>query len=133
MSVTTSMPRSGRPRIRRHASLGRQSHDSQPALGTSARLGPGVSFLRREMASVGRGVHPGGREAEDGRGPMSTLNTLRGRDEECLALDRLIATVRGGESRTLVLRGEPGIGKSALLEYVVGRASGCRVLRAAGV
>jgi DNA-binding CsgD family transcriptional regulator len=64
---------------------------------------------------------------------MSTLNTLRGRDEECAALDRLIDTVRGGESRTLVLRGEPGIGKSALLEYVVERASGCRVMRAAGV
>jgi DNA-binding CsgD family transcriptional regulator len=64
---------------------------------------------------------------------MSTLDTLRGRDEECAALDRLIDTVRGGESRTLVLRGEPGIGKSALLEYVVGRASGCRVVRAAGV
>jgi hypothetical protein len=72
-------------------------------------------------------------EGEDGRGPMSTLNTLRGRDEECAALDRLIDTVRGGESRTLVLRGEQGIGKSALLGYVVGRASGCRVVRAAGV
>jgi DNA-binding CsgD family transcriptional regulator len=33
----------------------------------------------------------------------------------------------------LVVRGEPGVGKSALLEYVAGRASGCRVARAAGV
>ena len=72
-------------------------------------------------------------EAGVARGPMSTQNTLRGRDDESAVLDRLIDTVRGGESRTLVLRGEPGIGKSALLEYVVGRASGCRVMRAAGV
>jgi DNA-binding CsgD family transcriptional regulator/tetratricopeptide (TPR) repeat protein len=62
-----------------------------------------------------------------------SLNTLRGRDAECAALDRLLDTVRGGENRTLVLRGEPGVGKSALLEYVVGAATGCRVVRAAGV
>lgn len=67
------------------------------------------------------------------RGPMSTQNTLRGRDRECAALDRLLDAVRGGESRALVLRGEPGVGKSALLQYVVGSASGCRVARAAGV
>jgi DNA-binding CsgD family transcriptional regulator len=64
---------------------------------------------------------------------MSTLNILRGRDEECATLDRLLNAVRSGESRTLVLRGEPGVGKSALLEYVAGHASGCRVVRAAGV
>jgi DNA-binding CsgD family transcriptional regulator/tetratricopeptide (TPR) repeat protein len=64
---------------------------------------------------------------------MSTLYTLRGRDKECTALDHLLDTVRSGESRTLVLRGEPGVGKSALLEYLVGSAAGCRVVRAAGV
>jgi DNA-binding CsgD family transcriptional regulator len=64
---------------------------------------------------------------------MSMQNTLRGRDAECGALDRFLDTVRGGESRTLVLRGEAGVGKSALLEYVVGSASGSRVLRAVGV
>ena len=63
---------------------------------------------------------------------MSTLNILRGRDEECAALDRLLDAVRGGESRTLILRGEPGVGKSALLEYLAGHASACRVVRAAG-
>ena len=36
-------------------------------------------------------------------------------------LDRLLDAVRGGESRVLVVRGEPGVGKSALLEYVLGR------------
>jgi len=45
----------------------------------------------------------------------------------------LLEAVLGGESGALVLRGEPGVGKSALLEYVAGRASGWRVARAAGV
>jgi DNA-binding CsgD family transcriptional regulator len=58
---------------------------------------------------------------------------LQDRRSECEVLDRLLEAVRGGESRVLVLRGEPGVGKSVLLEYVVGRASGCRVARAAGV
>src|SRR5690242_5748604 len=48
-------------------------------------------------------------------------------------LDRLVAAVRAGESRTLVVRGEPGVGKTALLEYLARQASGCRVVRAAGV
>lgn len=38
-----------------------------------------------------------------------------------------------GESQVLVLRGEPGVGKTALLEYLVEQASGCRLVRAAGV
>jgi DNA-binding CsgD family transcriptional regulator len=48
-------------------------------------------------------------------------------------LDRLISAVQAGESRALVVRGEPGMGKTALLDYVAGRASGCRVARAVGV
>jgi DNA-binding CsgD family transcriptional regulator/tetratricopeptide (TPR) repeat protein len=58
---------------------------------------------------------------------------LRGRSRECESLDRLVADVRRGQSRVLVLRGEAGIGKTALLEYLVGSASGCRIARAAGV
>jgi DNA-binding CsgD family transcriptional regulator len=58
---------------------------------------------------------------------------LRGRASECEALDRLLGAVRAGESRALVLRGEPGVGKSTLLEYLVQRAAGCRVVQAAGV
>jgi hypothetical protein len=58
---------------------------------------------------------------------------LLGRGSECEVLDGLLEAVRGGGSRVLVLRGEPGVGKSALLEYVVGRASGFRVARATGV
>jgi DNA-binding CsgD family transcriptional regulator/tetratricopeptide (TPR) repeat protein len=56
---------------------------------------------------------------------------LQDRHSECEVLDRLLEAVRRGESRVLVVRGEPGVGKSALLEYVVTQASGCRVARAA--
>ena len=48
-------------------------------------------------------------------------------------LSRLVAAVRAGESRALVVHGEPGVGKTALLEYLAGQASGCRVMRAGGV
>ena len=44
-----------------------------------------------------------------------------------------MAGVRAGEGRALVVRGEPGVGKTVLLDYLAGRASGCRVARAAGV
>jgi DNA-binding CsgD family transcriptional regulator len=64
---------------------------------------------------------------------MAVRGHLRGRDRERAVLDGLLDAVRAGESRVLVVRGEPGVGKSALLEYVVGQASGCRVARAAGV
>src|SRR4051795_10072652 len=49
---------------------------------------------------------------------------LLGRHSESTTLDRLLDVVRAGESRALVIRGDPGMGKTALLEYVVERASG---------
>jgi DNA-binding CsgD family transcriptional regulator len=58
---------------------------------------------------------------------------LAGRCSECGVLDRLIDAVRAGESRALVVAGEPGAGKTALLDYAAGRVSGLRVARAAGV
>ncbi|WP_203949798.1 AAA family ATPase, partial [Planotetraspora thailandica] len=58
---------------------------------------------------------------------------LRGRHIECETLDQLVATAQAGRSSVLVLRGEAGIGKTALLEYVRDSASGCRIARAAGV
>src|SRR4051794_18869256 len=58
---------------------------------------------------------------------------LRGRRRECDALDQLLSGIEAGHSRALVLRGEAGIGKTALLEHLASRASGCRVARAAGV
>src|SRR5256884_3172861 len=58
---------------------------------------------------------------------------LTGRLSERRALDRFVAGVRAGEGRALVLRGEPGVGKTALLDYLADRAAGCLVARAAGV
>jgi DNA-binding CsgD family transcriptional regulator len=58
---------------------------------------------------------------------------LRGRRAERVALDRVVEGVRSGRSSMLVVRGESGVGKSVLLDYVVDRASGCRVARAGGV
>jgi DNA-binding CsgD family transcriptional regulator len=63
--------------------------------------------------------------------PRATALTGRGRERD--VLDRLIAAVGAGESRALVLRGEPGVGKTALLEYMVEEAPEFRVVRAAGV
>jgi hypothetical protein len=54
------------------------------------------------------------------------------RDRERELLDRLVAGTRAGRSRVLVLRGEAGIGKTALLEYLSGVAGGCRIARVAG-
>jgi len=58
---------------------------------------------------------------------------LRGRADECGLLDTLLADVRKAEGRSLVLRGEAGIGKTALLQYVIASASDMTVLRAVGV
>jgi hypothetical protein len=56
-----------------------------------------------------------------------------GHPSECAALDRLLEAVRRGESRALVVHGEPGVGKTALLEYLAWQASDCRVASIAGV
>lgn len=58
---------------------------------------------------------------------------LRGRAGECALLDGLLEDVRGGQSRSLVLRGEAGIGKTALLEYLCERADGLSLVRGGGV
>jgi DNA-binding CsgD family transcriptional regulator len=58
---------------------------------------------------------------------------LRGRRREQVELDRLLQAVRAKQSRVLVVRGEPGVGKSVLLDYMQERASGCRIARAVGV
>jgi DNA-binding CsgD family transcriptional regulator len=59
--------------------------------------------------------------------------TLLGRSSECAALEDLLASVRAGPSRALVLRGEAGVGKSALLEYLEQHAARCTIARAGGV
>jgi hypothetical protein len=59
--------------------------------------------------------------------------SLLGRASECALLDGLVGDIRRGESRSLVLRGEAGIGKTALLEYLIESASDITILRAVGV
>src|SRR3954471_9250381 len=63
---------------------------------------------------------------------MATSPALRGRRDECDALDRLLTSVRASQSQVLVVRGEAGVGKSELLEYLVRNASGFRIVRASG-
>ena len=58
---------------------------------------------------------------------------LRGRASECAALDGLLRGLRAGQSRALVVRGEAGIGKTVLLEYLISSASDLSVVRTAGV
>ena len=58
---------------------------------------------------------------------------LRDRRRECRVLDQLLDAARAGESQPLVVRGEPGVGKTALLDYLVEQASGSRVAHASGV
>jgi DNA-binding CsgD family transcriptional regulator len=67
--------------------------------------------------------------------PRGPANGLTGRRAECCVLDALIEAVRAGQSRILVVHGEPGVGKSALLDYFTGQAAavGCCVLRVSGV
>jgi DNA-binding CsgD family transcriptional regulator/tetratricopeptide (TPR) repeat protein len=69
------------------------------------------------------------------RRPRDRVTTLTDRRTERDALDRLLDVVRAGESGVLVVHGDPGVGKTVLLEHLAGRAagSGCRVARAAGV
>ena len=57
----------------------------------------------------------------------------RGRRAECETLDRLLQSVRVGQSGALVVRGQPGIGKTALLDYAIDSASDLGVVRAAAV
>jgi DNA-binding CsgD family transcriptional regulator len=59
--------------------------------------------------------------------------SLLGRHGECATLDDVVADIVAGGSQALVLRGEAGIGKTALLGYLVAHASECRVVRAVGI
>jgi replication-associated recombination protein RarA len=63
------------------------------------------------------------------RGAMKLVD----RQAECGTLDGLVQAVRAGESQALVLSGEPGVGKTALLHYLIRESAQCRVVQTAGV
>src|SRR5215470_11476731 len=69
----------------------------------------------------------------DMRTRSEPMPTLLNRRHERAALDDLLGAMRAGRGRALVVRGEAGVGKSALLEYVAGAAADMRVARAVGV
>ena len=73
--------------------------------------------------------------AQPGDGRRGRATRLTDRVGERDALDRLAQAVQIGQSRALVVRGDPGVGKTVLLDYLAGRAAaaGCRVARALGV
>src|ERR1700722_15776578 len=64
---------------------------------------------------------------------MTTPAVLVGRGRERATIDRILSEVRDGASRSMVVRGDPGIGKSALVDYMVAAAAGFRVIRVTGV
>src|SRR3954454_22460534 len=116
------------------------THDSRSG-GT-----PGPAENGRRAARSGNGRPPGRRGVdarssaglgpEYGRGGMVTegrAEVLHGRRVEREALDRLFEAVRGRQSRVLVVCGEPGVGKTALLQSAIESAPGFRVARAVGV
>ena len=76
-----------------------------------------MRFIHRDAHRnlIGAALSPTG-EPESG---------LQGRHGECETLDRLLAAVRAGQSRVMVVRGEAGAGKTALLNYLITRAAGC--------
>ena len=64
---------------------------------------------------------------------MAPAVQLLGRQRERAVLERLLETARGGHGAVLVVHGDPGVGKTALLEYAVEAGAGFRVVRTAGV
>src|ERR1700732_3356869 len=65
--------------------------------------------------------------------PGMRVPTFRGRTSERETLDRLLTNVRQGRSEVMVIRGEAGVGKTALMAYVAGQAGGFEVAQIDGV
>ena len=89
-----------------------------------------MTASRLEQQRVAIGAQADGPERVVIEGPGEVL---RGRRAEREVLDRLFEAVRRGQSGVLVVSGEPGVGKTALLESAISSAPGFRVARAAGV
>jgi DNA-binding CsgD family transcriptional regulator/tetratricopeptide (TPR) repeat protein len=99
------------------------SDKASTAAAMPASIGDGVGRTRHVNGMLGPADYSG----------SAKLPSLYGRRRECAVLDELLDQVRGGRGTVLVLRGEAGVGKTALLEYVTARARGCRLARVTGV
>ena len=124
--------------------IGQSMHLPSPGyhvMGDAGRVTRPSSGRRTRGAMASRAERRKGmpdivRNVPEPYGPFrGSAGRLIDREGECRLLDQLVGAVQGGESRALILHGEAGVGKTALLEYLSGRASdaGCRVLSAAGV
>src|SRR5271165_4594775 len=114
---------------------------------TSRAASPPGDTLARPLGQRGsagpaadvRSADTGCEQSRDNAGRPPTSHdprpppTLLGRRSECEELDRLVADALAGRSRVTVLRGEAGVGKSALLDYLSGQVTGWHVARAVGV
>src|SRR3954469_3751894 len=114
--------------------MGRCSQNTSLRLGSRAQ----ASLARRQRRLSDVAVRPvrSRRTTVNQDGDASTSEAcrgLRGREVECAALDDMITAVRAGHSRTLIVRGDAGVGKTALLNHAVEAAAGLHVLRAGGV
>ena len=103
--------------------------EKPPRAGHRSAPGWPSRLVRWPKVRYSVGVVPGSADSPMRGGAAQLLGRRAERD----VLDRFLAAVRVGESRTLVVRGEPGVGKTALLKYLAGRASDCRVAAATGV
>src|SRR5690242_16711682 len=102
-----------------------------------------LGSFRRLIPSVGapgRRSHPGGHlvlreriSGEIGGRRRHNRSMLLGREEEQRELERLLSEARSERSGVLAFVGEPGIGKSALLDFAAERGSDMRILRARGI
>src|ERR1700744_5672723 len=105
--------------------------EAQPTIATTP--GPVSGHpSRREIQTVARNVFRMAMLMARGRAAPGGL-ALRGRRDECAVLDRLRERARAGRSGVLVIRGEAGVGKTALLDYAIASASDVLVVRASGV
>src|SRR5260370_38034205 len=109
--------------------LGGGAGEKPPPAGRRSAPGWPSRLVRWPKVRYSVGVVPGSADSPMRKGAAQLL----GRRAECYVLGPLLAAVRAGESRALVVRGGPGGGKTALREYlarlarVAGLPQGCRV------
>ena len=95
-------------------------------------MGSSTTGLRRQLTITIRPFEAT-RDGPTVRSKVEARWRLTDRRDECARLDALIAAARSGTSGALIVRGAAGIGKSALLDYLLANAQGCRIMRGMSV